>query len=462
MIIKGDYIEQLENFIFQRMSDSGIVGLSVAAFTGKEPWYRRGFGFRDFTVGTSVTTDTTFCIGSVTKSFTALAILQLQERGLLSVEDSVDKYLQFKAKPMGETVRIRHLLSHSSGLAHLGYAEATLSAITDNVDQWFPICSPDDLLVFMNGAEDWAIAKPGERYAYLNEGYILLGKIIEKVSGVSYSDYIEEQILIPLGMGRSTFHEEDVKNDDDVATPYVTGQNGTKVATRYPYGQMIADGGLMSNGSDMTKFLRMLVSEGELDGCRIVNPESLLAMMKPRIRTVEEPIDGASYRYYGYGLRIKQGFLGETLIQHSGSVFGSSAYICLIPEKQMGIALLANGGYFLEDIGEYMMALMLGRDPIEISYFKRGQALSNLTGTYKTFRNTSSYKVTRSGGILQLETSFGTRTYTQPLIPVDLEGEPKRFRIYGVDTTTPVEFQRRDSELYLVYERNLAKRVIAP
>ena len=462
MKLKDEVRDQLENFIFQRMSDSGIVGLSVAAFKGKESWFRRGFGFRDFTVGTSVTTDTTFCIGSVTKSFTALAVLQLQERGLLSIEDPVEKYLPFKAKPSGETVLIRHLLSHSSGLAHLGYAEATLSAITDNVDQWFPICSPDDLLVFMNGAEDWAIAKPGERYAYLNEGYILLGKIVENVSGVSYSDYIEEQILTPLGMSRSTFHEEDVKNDDDVATPYVTGPSGAKVATRYPYGQMIADGGLMSNGSDMTKFLSMLVSGGELDGRRVVSADSVAAMMTPRVHVVEDPVDGVGHRYYGYGLRIKKGFLGETLIQHSGSVFGSSAYICLIPEKKMGITLLANGGYFLEDIGEYMMALMLGRDPMEIPYFKRGQTLSSLTGTYKTFRNTSSYKVTRSGGILQLETSFGTRTYTQPLIPVDLEGEPKRFRIYGVDTTTPVEFQMRDGALYLVYERNLAKRVIAP
>jgi len=130
--------------------------------------------------------------------------------------------------------------------------------------------------------------------------------------------------------------------------------------------------------------------------------------------------------------------------------------------KKAGLVLLANGGYFLEDIGEYMMALMLKKDPMEITYFKRGQALSSLTGTYRTFRNTSSYKVTRSGGILQLESSFGTRTYTQPLIPVDLESEPKRFRIYGVDTITPVEFQKRDNNLYLVFERNLAKRVVSP
>jgi len=106
----------------------------------------------------------------------------------------------------------------------------------------FPIASPRDLLVFMEGAEDWAHAKPGRRHAYLNEGYILLGAIIESASGVGYSEYLRRNILEPLQMRRSTFDEEDVERDGDVATPYVTSRDGEKVATRYPYGQMIADG----------------------------------------------------------------------------------------------------------------------------------------------------------------------------------------------------------------------------
>jgi hypothetical protein len=120
---------------------------------------------------------------------------------------------------------------------------------------------------------------------------------------------------------------------------------------------------------------------------------------------------------------------------------------------------LANGGYYLEDVGEYAMAQLLGKHPDEIPSFRRGAILDSLEGAYKTFRDTSTYTVSRSGGMLDLETTFGTHTFTQHLVPVDLEGEDKTFKIIGVDTVTPVKFVRRGDDLYLVYERNLARRV---
>ena len=455
----GDVAERVEKFIFQRMTEAGIVGLGIATVKGGKLRYRKGFGFRDFDRGLSATPETIYCIGSVTKSFTALAVMQLCERGLLSLDDPVDKYVPFKARPMGEPILIRHLLSHTSGISSLGYAEATLAAITEPSDLWLPISNARDLLVFMDGAEEWAIAKPGQRHAYWNEGYILLGAIIGEVSGVGYAEYVKENILRPLRMDRSTFLEEEVKKDNDVAVPYVTSRGGGKVATRYPYGQLISDGGLMSNAPDMVRFMGMFISGDASGEAAVASPASIRDMMEPRVRTVEEPIEGACYSCYGYGLRIKTGFLGRNLIHHSGSVFGSSAYMCFIPEEGAGVVILANGGYWLEPMGEYAMALLLGRDPMEIPSFRRGGVLDGLTGTYRTFRDTSTYRVTRSGGVLQLESRFGERTFTTPLIPVDLEGETKQFRVYGIDSTTPVQFVRRGGALYLVYERNMAKRV---
>ncbi|MBM3291541.1 beta-lactamase family protein, partial [Candidatus Bathyarchaeota archaeon] len=259
----------LESFIFKRMGDSGIVGLSIAIIEDDEITYKKGFGFRDFIQGSSATPETIYCIGSVTKTFTALGIMQLHEKGLININDPVDKYIPFKSKANGEEVLIKHILSHSSGFSALGYAEATLGMVTGIYDRWFPIASPQDLLMFMNGAEDWAITKPGERHAYLNEGYIILGSIIEKASGTSYPDYIKENILKPLGMNKSTFKEEDIINEKDVATPYITSESGVKVATRYPYGQMIADGGLMSNSEEMVRYIRALLSKGTLEGVKI-------------------------------------------------------------------------------------------------------------------------------------------------------------------------------------------------
>jgi CubicO group peptidase (beta-lactamase class C family) len=453
------WIDELERLIFQRMTASGIVGISIATIRDGEVNYQRGFGFRDFEKGTSSTPETIYCIGSVTKSFTALAVMQLCEAGKLTLDDPVEKWLPFKERPMGEKVLVRHLLSHTSGLSALGYAEATLAAITDTPDIWLPISNAKDLLVYIRGAEQWAISKPGERHAYLNEGYILLGAIIEEASGMGYADYVKEKILLPLHMYRSSFIEDDITGDGDVAVPYITNRNGGKVATRYPYGQMISDGGLMSNASDMANYLRMMLGRGSFDGRSVASEETIRELTSSKIKMLEEPLNGVDHRYYGYGLRVKDGFMGHRLVQHSGSVFGSSAYINFVPDAGIGVAILANGGYFLEDMGEYATALLLGGDPMSIPFFRRGMILDGLAGTYKTFKDTSTYRVLRSGGFLQLEQKWGDRTFTTPMIPVDIEGETKAFRTYGTDTVTPALFVVRDGETFLVYERNLAKRV---
>jgi CubicO group peptidase (beta-lactamase class C family) len=453
------WTDELERFIFQRMTASGIVGLSIATIRGGEVNYQRGFGFRDFQKGSSATPETIYCIGSVTKSFTALAVMQLCEAGKLSLDDPVEKWLDFKERPMGVKILVRHLLSHTSGLSALGYAEATLAAVTDKPDIWLPISNADDLLVFMRGAEEWALAKPGERHAYLNEGYIMLGAIIEKASGSSYPEYVEEKILTPLHMYRSSFKEDDVEGDEDLAVPYITNSEGGKVATRYPYGQMISDGGLMSSASDMGNYLRMMLGLGAFEDNRLASEESIREMASPKIRMLDEPVNGVDHRYYGYGLRLKDNFLGHRLVQHSGSVFGSSAYINFVPDAGVGVAILSNGGYFLEDMGEYAAALLLGKDPMEIPSFKRGRILESLTGTYKTFKDTSNYRIIRSGGVLQLEQSWGDRVFTTPMIPVDIEGPVKKFSTYGTDTVTQAEFVERDGETYLVYERNLCRRM---
>jgi CubicO group peptidase (beta-lactamase class C family) len=449
----------LENYIFKKMSDQGIVGLSIATIKDGKPDYQRGFGFRNFVKGTSSTPNTIYCIGSLTKAFTASAIMQLSEKEILNLEDPIGKYLPIELTAMGEPVLIEHVLSHSSGLSALGYAEATLTSVTDFSDHWLPISSAEDLMIFMHGADEWAMAKPGERYAYLNEGYIMLGSIIKAVSGMEYADYVKKNILEPLNMNRSTYYESDIEEDPDIATPYVSGANGEKVETRYPYGQMISDGGLMSNVVDLVKFVQMFISGDRGEKVSILSKESIKDMITPKIKTNDIPLGNAGPRHYAYGFRVKSGFFGYNLVYHSGSVFGSSAYMAFIPEKKVGVVIMASGGYFLEDIGELAIAQLLGVNPDDVPYFKRIEQLDDLTGTYITFRNTSEYEVKRDRGILHLETSFFQRTWTTPLIPLDLEGDVKRFMVYGLETMTPVEFVWREGELLMFYENTLAKRV---
>ena len=141
-------------------------------------------------------------------------------------------------------MQISHLLNHTSGIPALAYAEATLPHIKSS-ENWLPILNYEGVLRFMNGAEKWIHSKPGADWFYLNEGYILLGGIIELVTGKMYPDFIKESILIPLGMYRSFFNQDEAESDSQFATPYMTTDEGDKVPSTYYYSDLVSDGGLI-------------------------------------------------------------------------------------------------------------------------------------------------------------------------------------------------------------------------
>src|SRR5260370_31927903 len=114
---------QLENFIFEKIAETKLPGLSIALVKDGEVIWSRGFGPRDAESGLVATPPTLYCIGSVTKSFTTMGLMQLAEQGKLHVNDPVEKYMPFDIHPGGETVRIWHLMTHSSGIPALAYAE---------------------------------------------------------------------------------------------------------------------------------------------------------------------------------------------------------------------------------------------------------------------------------------------------------------------------------------------------
>ena len=208
---------RLERFVLEKMAKTRLPGLSLALLDRDRVLYARGLGYRDVERGLRATPRTSYCVASVTKSFTALAIMKLAEEGKLSLGDPVEKYVPLKVRPFGEPIRIWHLLTHSSGLPALAYAEALIRDVIGDARSWLPIASPEDVVAFMAEAGDWAEARPGERFLYLNEGYVLLGLIISRLSGLSYEDYVKEHILRPLGMERSYFTQEEFEADPDVS-----------------------------------------------------------------------------------------------------------------------------------------------------------------------------------------------------------------------------------------------------
>ncbi|MDI6847520.1 MAG: serine hydrolase [Candidatus Bathyarchaeia archaeon] len=447
---------RLEDFIFEKMSKTHLPGLSMAIVKNGEVVYSRGFCFRDLEYGLRATPETLYGIGSVTKSFTALSIMQLVEEGKLSLDEPVSKYVPLDLKSVEEPVKIWHLMSHSSGIPALAYAEALIRYMTGTGDKWMPIASCEDMFTFMREANQWALTRPGERWFYLNEGYVILGYIIEKLSGMRYEEYVKKKILEPLQMNRSFFSKEDVEADLDVATPYIITRDGECKKSTYPYG-ISADGGLISNVLDLARYIIMYLNRGKYDGGTLLSSELIEKMEKPRIKLPLQIFGGEAY---GYGLHIIPNFLGNKLVGHGGSVLVATAYMGYIPEKRIGVALLANGsGYPLSQMGLYGLALMLGENPEKLPFIKVERTFDQLTGLYETYKGTMKAQVVSKEGILQLEIKDKYTDMIIPLIPENIEGEVKTFYTVQAGGKLPIEFIVKRDKVDLIYERYRLEKV---
>ena len=439
----------IEKFIIDKMRETGIPGLSIALVKDNDVVYSRGFGFRDVEYGRPATPETIYGIGSVTKSFTALAIMKLVEDGKLSLKDPVDKYVHVNIEPYGEKVKIWHFLTHSSGIPALGYAEALIDSVAYGEGLITPMASPEDVITFMLDAGDWVEARPGEKFFYLNEGYVILGKIISKISRMPYEDFIKREILDPLGMRRSYFRREDVEADTNVAVPYLY-KNKTLTRGSFPYG-ITADGGMLSNVLDLSRYILMYLNEGTVNGFEIISKESIREMFKPRIKL---PYEIFGEEAYGYGLSIYPRFPAGTLIGHSGSVLVYTAYMGFIPERGIGVAVLANAsGYPLSQIGMYALMVLSGKDPERLPFVIYEKTLKGLEGVYRAYKSTITFNVKVEGSFIILESRRRYSGMGLILVPEVIEED--RVLCYTLQYGRKIyaEFRRKGSKIELIYER---------
>lgn len=442
--------QTVEGYVFEKMSKTNLPGLSIAAVKNGEVIYARGFGFRDAESGAPMTPQTRVGIGSVTKSFTALAVMMLAEEGKLSLDDPVEKFFPISLRPFGEPVRLRHLLTHSSGIPALAYAEAFIRYVIGEEAPWLPIASAEDLMAFMSDAESWAVAKPGERFFYLNEGYLLLGRVIEIASGKSYETFVRERILEPLNMTRTTFRREDVTNDPDWATPYIIDRNSKRIPSSFPFG-ISSDGGLISTVLDLSNYLRFYLARGRWGGTQLISPESLGQIETPHI-PLPSPLFGAEG--YGFGWSVYPNFLGCKLLAHSGSVLVHTAFVGYIPDESIGVAVLANAnGYPLSQIGMFTLATMLGGNPEALPFVRHDRLLEKLSGQYETYRGTMKLQVSRKGDGLLFEIKGRLLESSVFFLPEELGDNYARFFTIQHSRKTVAEFFSEGEKVTLIYER---------
>ena len=272
----------------------------------------KGYGMANFELDVPNTPHTKFRLGSITKPFTAMAIMLLQERGKLSDQDFVCKYLP-ECPAAWQSITLRHLLSHTSGIAKHDTAGVYLKTAM------MPMTLPQLIDSFKNKPPDF---KPGEKMDYNNNGYILLGYVIEKVSGQSYETFVSENIFKPLKMLDSGYdnHDPIIKNR---AAGY-RREGATLLNAAYiDQSQPFSAGALYSTTEDLLRLDQALYDN------KFLSQKSLDTMFTP--------VTGN----YGYGWFVNKQF-NRLAISHPGGVPGSAAMITRYPEEKLLIVMLSN------------------------------------------------------------------------------------------------------------------------
>lgn len=445
--------DKFDSFLLEKISESRLPSVVAVLFDKNgEFLHARALGFKDIERGLPASLGTVYGVGSVTKSFTALAIMKLYEDGKLDIDDPVRKFIpEFKIRTKGEEIKIKHLLTHTSGLPALGYAEAYVDSMLGAGKPWLPIAKPEDLLPFLEGAEEWAVAKPGERFFYLNEGYALLGLIISRVSGMRYEDYVKKNILEPLDMRRSYFSEEEVAKDPDVAVPYILSQEGKHVRSRFPYG-ITADGGLLTNALDLTNYLVMFLNRGVFKDREILRKETVELMEN---KYVDISFKSFEDEAYGFGWIVTDKFCNRRLVSHGGNILVYTAYIGYLPNDGLGVAVLANAsGYPLSVIGNYMLSTALGEDPERtLQPLVRERIYKAIEGVYESFKNTLNVTIERLGDYLKYTYRAKLLTQSIILIPEEIREDYARFytTMHGIKFTA--EFFIEKDRVVLINDR---------
>jgi D-alanyl-D-alanine carboxypeptidase len=298
-----------------------LPGLSIAVVRGGEPVVLKGYGFADVENDVPATAETVYRIGSITKQFTAAAILRLAEQGRVSLDAPVGEYLS-GLPTWADQVTVHQLLNHTSGIR-------SYTALGPRWMEVMPLERTHEQMValFRDEPADFA---PGERWLYNNSGYYLLGMIIEEVTGKPYAEYLEGEFFRPLGLASTVYCSERplIKNRaEGYAVQDGRFVNDAPIDMTQPF----SAGAYCSTVADLVRWARAL-AQGQ-----VVSAESYGKMTTPTA------LPAGAEQAYGYGLAV--GSLdGHPWVAHGGGINGFISQLAYYPEVDLAVAVLSNSG----------------------------------------------------------------------------------------------------------------------
>lgn len=307
----------IDSLVSAEVGNTPIAGVAVAVVKGRDTIAMRGWGFADVENDVPVTPASVFRIGSITKQFTSSAIMQLVERGRLSLDDTLGALLP-NMPVAWRKATLRQLLNHTSGIP----------SYTDLGPRWFSRMRedmvPDSLLAFT--AKDTMNFSPGSRWRYDNTAYVLLGMILDRTTGTKYPQYLDDRFFKPLGLSSTMYCSTE---------PIIThraqgyGRRGKQLVNADYLGmsQPYSAGALCSTVGDLVKWTRALHGGG------VVSATSLAQMTTP--------IGAAAASHYGFGLGVDS-LSGHRRIAHGGGINGFLSHAAYYPSDSLTVVVLAN------------------------------------------------------------------------------------------------------------------------
>ena len=389
-----DDVSKIDEILSKKYID-GEPGATALVYRKGDIILRKGFGFANMELKTPMKPENVFEIGSITKQFTAISILLLEERGKLNITDEITKFIP-DYPTNGKSISIHHLLNHTSGIK--SYTSMPSFMEKARVDM-----SPKELIdVFKDEPMDF---DPGEQFLYNNSGYILLGHIIEVVTGDTYENFIQKNIFDPLDMENSYYgsHKRIIDNraygyqkDGD------TFVNADYLSMTLPY----AAGSLMSNVDDLLKW------QLALNNYRLISKESY-----------EKAINGSTLNNgekIGYGYGLQDGMTqGTKSISHGGGIFGYTTMGVYLPEEDIFVSVLSNCNCNSpSDVAVKIAAVAMGKPfpSIKDAVTLSDTEIKQWTGTYE-FSDGAIRYVTVKDGKIYSQREDGQKFEIFPLAP---------------------------------------------
>jgi CubicO group peptidase (beta-lactamase class C family) len=318
------------------MATYNVPGAALGLIKGGGVALEKSYGFRDLTTHAPVTAQTLFNVGSISKSFTALAVAQLVDHHTLDLDTPIIGYapdVRLSEPRLTRTVTLRQLLSHTSGLPP---------------DEQWPRQVPSSRQGIIREFATMPItAQPGTRFQYCSRCVVLAGYILERVSGHTWETYTRTQILAPLGMTAASFGPAGLERTTDGAQPYQHDSGSGNVVVRWgrlayldPLGPA---GGIDASITDLTRYAQFQLGDGMMFGRRLLSAQMMAELHRPEIAVgsawTSAPLEDVHYALGWFTAEYR----GLRLVYHNGANPGFRAAIVLVPSAKAGVVVLANG-----------------------------------------------------------------------------------------------------------------------